>query len=228
MNSIMNNSLFFGVAISIVGYIIGIFLRKKISVLNPLLVSIVLVIAILKIFRIDYETYNDSAKYITYLLTPTTVCLAIPLYRQLNVLKHHAKEVFAGIFAGVIASIGSVLLLAYLFGLTHEQYVTLLPKSITNAIGMDLSKELGGIPTITIAVIVITGIFGNITAEWILKMFKIKEPVAKGLAIGTSSHAMGTAKALEIGETEGAMSSLSIAVAGLMTVLTASIFASFL
>ncbi|MBQ8300861.1 MAG: LrgB family protein [Clostridia bacterium] len=228
MNSIMNDSLFFGVAISIVGYIIGIFLRKKISVLNPLLVSIVLVIAILKIFRIDYETYNDSAKYITYLLTPTTVCLAIPLYRQLNVLKHHAKEVFAGIFAGVIASIGSVLLLAYLFGLTHEQYVTLLPKSITNAIGMDLSKELGGIPTITIAVIVITGIFGNITAEWILKMFKIKEPVAKGLAIGTSSHAMGTAKALEIGETEGAMSSLSIAVAGLMTVLTASIFASFL
>lgn len=228
MNSIMNDSLFFGVAISIVGYIIGMFLRKKISVLNPLLVSIVLVIVFLKIFKIDYETYNGSAKYITYLLTPTTVCLAIPLYRQLSVLKHHAKEVFAGIFAGVIASMGSVLLFAYLFGLSHEQYVTLLPKSITNAIGMDLSKELGGIPTITIAVIVITGIFGNITAEWILKMFKIKEPVAKGLAIGTSSHAMGTAKALEIGETEGAMSSLSIAVAGLMTVLTASIFASFL
>ncbi len=228
MNSIMNDSLFFGVAISIVGYIIGIFLRKKISVLNPLLVSIVLVIVFLKIFKIDYETYNGSAKYITYLLTPTTVCLAIPLYRQLSVLKHHAKEVFAGIFAGVIASMGSVLLFAYLFGLSHEQYVTLLPKSITNAIGMSLSEELGGIPTITIAVIVITGIFGNITAEWILKMFKIKEPVAKGLAIGTSSHAMGTAKALEIGETEGAMSSLSIAVAGLMTVLTASIFASFL
>jgi len=228
MNSIINDSLFFGVVISIVGYIIGIFLRKKISVLNPLLVSIVLVILFLKIFKIDYETYNGSAKYITYLLTPTTVCLAIPLYRQLSVLKHHAKEVFAGIFAGVIASMGSVLLFAYLFGLSHEQYVTLLPKSITNAIGMSLSEELGGIPTITIAVIVITGIFGNITAEWILKIFKIKEPVAKGLAIGTSSHAMGTAKALEIGETEGAMSSLSIAVAGLMTVLSASIFASFL
>lgn len=228
MNSILNDSLFFGVAISIIGYIIGIFLRKKISVLNPLLVSIVLVIVFLKIFKIDYETYNDSAKYITYLLTPTTVCLAIPLYRQLSVLKHHAKEVFAGIFSGVIASMGSVLLFAYLFGLSHEQYVTLLPKSITTAIGMSISEELGGIPTITIAVIVITGIFGNITAEWILKLFKIKEPVAKGLAIGTSSHAMGTAKALEIGETEGAMSSLSIAVAGLMTVLTASIFASFL
>lgn len=228
MDSMMNDSLFFGVAISIVGYVIGIFLRKKISVLNPLLVSIVLVIVFLKIFKIDYETYNSSAKYISYLLTPTTVCLAIPLYRQLNILKHHAKEVFAGIFAGVIASMGSVLLLAYLFGLTHEQYVTLLPKSITNAIGMSLSEELGGIPTITIAVIVITGIFGNITAEWILKIFRIKEPVAKGLAIGTSSHAMGTAKALEIGETEGAMSSLSIAVAGLMTVLTASIFASLL
>lgn len=228
MNSVLIDSMFFGAVISVLGYLIGIYCRKKISVLNPLLIAIVLTIVVIKALDIDYETYNSGAKYISYLLTPATVCLAIPLYRQINVLKSHAKEVFIGILAGVIASMGSILLMAYLFSLTHEQYVTLLPKSITTAIGMGVSEELGGIQTITIAVIIITGVFGNIIAEWVLKIFRIKEPVAKGLAIGTASHAIGTAKALEIGETEGAMSSLAVAVAGLMTVATASFFASLL
>lgn len=228
MNNIMTDSIFFGAVISVVGYLIGIFLRKKISVLNPLLVSIIFVIAVIKIFHIDYETYNSGAKYISYLLTPATVCLAIPLYCQISVLKEHAKEVFIGILAGVLASMGSILLMSYLFGLTHEQYVTLLPKSITTAIGMGVSEELGGIQTITVAVIIITGVLGNIIAEAVLKIFRIKEPVAKGLAIGTASHAIGTTKALEIGEIEGAMSSLSVAVAGLMTVISASIFANMM
>lgn len=228
MNSVLTDSMFFGAVISVLGYLIGIYCRKKISVVNPLLIAIVLTIVVIKVLDIDYETYNSGAKYISYLLTPGTVCLAIPLYRQINVLKSHAKEVFIGILAGVIASMGSILLMAYLFSLTHEQYVTLLPKSITTAIGMGVSEELGGIQTITIAVIIITGVFGNIIAEGVLKIFRIKEPVAKGLAIGTASHAIGTAKALEIGETEGAMSSLAVAVAGLMTVATASFFASLL
>ena len=228
MNSVLTDSMFFGAVISVLGYLIGIYCRKKISVVNPLLIAIVLTIVVIKALDIDYETYNSGAKYISYLLTPATVCLAIPLYRQINVLKSHAKEVFIGILAGVIASMGSILLMAYLFSLTHEQYVTLLPKSITTAIGMGVSEELGGIQTITIAVIIITGVFGNIRAEGVLKIFRIKEPVAKGLAIGTASHAIGTAKALEIGETEGAMSSLAVAVAGLMTVATASFFASLL
>ena len=228
MNNIMTDSIFFGAVISVVGYLIGIFLRKKISVLNPLLVSIIFVIAVIKIFHIDYETYNSGAKYISYLLTPATVCLAIPLYRQISVLKEHAKEAFIGILAGVLASMGSILLMSYFFGLTHEQYVTLLPKSITTAIGMGVSEELGGIQTITVAVIIITGVLGNIIAEAVLKIFRIKEPVAKGLAIGTASHAIGTTKALEIGEIEGAMSSLSVAVAGLMTVISASIFANMM
>ena len=228
MNNIMTDSIFFGAVISVVGYLIGIFLRKKISVLNPLLVSIIFVIAVIKIFHIDYETYNSGAKYISYLLTPATVCLAIPLYRQISVLKEHAKEGFIGILAGVLASMGSILLMSYFFGLTHEQYVTLLPKSITTAIGMGVSEELGGIQTITVAVIIITGVLGNIIAEAVLKIFRIKEPVAKGLAIGTASHAIGTTKALEIGEIEGAMSSLSVAVAGLMTVISASIFANMM
>ena len=228
MNNIMTDSIFFGAVISVVGYLIGIFLRKKISVLNPLLVSIIFVIAVIKIFHIDYETYNSGAKYISYLLTPATVCLAIPLYRQISVLKEHAKDVVIGILAGVLASMGSILLMSYFFGLTHEQYVTLLPKSITTAIGMGVSEELGGIQTITVAVIIITGVLGNIIAEAVLKIFRIKEPVAKGLAIGTASHAIGTTKALEIGEIEGAMSSLSVAVAGLMTVISASIFANMM
>lgn len=228
MNEFLQGNVFFGVVISVVGYLLGELLRKKMSVLNPLLVSMIFVILFIKIFGIDYETYNNGAKYITYFLTPVTVCLAVPLYRQLAVLKAHTAEVLVGIFSGVLASMGSILLMAYMFGLTHEQYVTLLPKSITTAIGIGISEELGGISNITIATIVITGILGNISAELVLKIFKIKEPIAKGLAIGTSSHALGTTKALEMGEIEGAMSSLSIAVAGLMTVVTASIFAGLI
>ncbi len=228
MNSVMITSLFFGAVISIAGYIIGVFLNKKWSFVNPLLTAIIFVILIIKIFNIDYETYNIGAEYISYLLTPATVCLAIPLYRQISVLKLHIKEVLIGILAGVIASMGSILLMSYLFGLTHEQYVTLLPKSITTAIGIGISDELGGIQTITIAVIIVTGILGNIISEWVLKLFRIKEPIAKGLAIGTASHAIGTSRAVKIGEIEGAMSSLSIAVAGLMTVAGASFFAALL
>ena len=128
----------------------------------------------------------------------------------------------------MLTSLGGVLALSLLFGLTHEQYVTLLPKSITTAIGMDISKELGGMVTVTVAVILITGVLGNILAQPLAKLFRISEPIATGIAIGTSSHAIGTSKALEIGEVEGAMSSLSIAVAGLLTVVLASVFAQFI
>lgn len=228
MNEILKNSVFFGAEISIIGYLIGILIRKKVRFLNPLLTAIIFVIAFIKIFGIDYEIYNGGAKYVSYLLTPATVCLAIPLYRQVSVLKSNIREILVGILSGVIASMGSILLMSYLFALTHEQYVTLLPKSVTTAIGMGISEELGGIPAITTAVIIVTGVVGNIIAELVLKFFKIKEPVAKGLAIGTAAHAIGTTKALEIGEIEGAMSSLSVAVSGLMTVVGASFFAILL
>ena len=180
------------------------------------------------IFRIDYKEYNEGAKYISYLLTPATVCLAVPLYEQLSLLKKNFMAVAVGILSGVLASLVSVLALAKLFDLNHQQYVTLLPKSITTAIGMGVSEELGGLVTITVAVIVITGILGNVIAEFICKVFKIHEPIAKGLALGTASHAIGTAKAMEMGQIEGAMSSLAIAVAGLLTVIGASVFAGFM
>lgn len=228
MKEILCNSVYFGVAISILGYVIGMAIKKKFKwkFLNPLLISIIFVITILLVFDIDYESYNQGAKYLSYFLTPATVCLAIPLYQQLELLKKNSKAVIIGISTGVLSSLGSVLALSYLFQLTHEQYVTLLPKSITTAIGIGVSAELGGITTITVAVIIITGILGNILAESVCKLFKIKEPIAVGLAIGTASHAIGTAKAFEIGEIEGAMSSLSIAVSGLLTVVCASFFAT--
>ena len=226
MLDFLTNSLFFGVAVSLAAYEVGSLLKKKFKspLLNPLLISIILVIAILVALDVDYQSYNISAKYLSYLLTPATVCLAIPLYEQIEKLKSNWKAIVAGIVSGIISCVLCVYSL--IFGLTHEQYVTLLPKSITTAIGMDVSTELGGITTITVAVIIITGVFGNIVGEPICKLFHITEPVAKGVGMGSSAHAIGTAKAMEMGEVEGAISSLSIAVTGLLTVIAASIAAN--
>lgn len=228
--SFMAQSLYFGVVISLLTYWFGMWLKKRLgwAVLNPILTSVAMVIVFLKALKVDYGVYNEGAKYISYLLTPATVCLAVPLYQQLDLLRKHLKAVAGGITAGVLASLVSVLLLSKLFALSHEQYVTLLPKSITTAIGMGISEELGGIATITVAVIIVTGILGNVIAEFVCKLFRIEEPIAKGLALGTASHAIGTAKAMELGAVEGAMSSLAIAVAGLLTVLGASVFANLL
>ena len=185
-------------------------------------------IGVLLLLHIDYKSYNAGAQYLSYLLTPATVCLAIPLYEQLSLLVRNVKAILIGIIAGVLASVGSVFGLCLLFGLGHEYYVTLLPKSITTAIGMGVSEELGGIVTISVSVIIITGVIGNIIAETVCKLFRITDPVAKGIAIGSASHAIGTARALEMGEVEGAMSSLAIAVAGLITVAASSIFANLI
>ena len=220
-------SLYFGVFISLFAYLIGMKLKKKFGwpVLNPLLVAIILVIAFLKATGISYTDYNTGASYISYFLTPSTVCLAIPLYKQLELLKKNLTAVAAAITAGVIGSVVSVYVI---FRLEHVHYVSLLPKSITTAIGMGVSEEAGGIVTMTIVSIILTGILGNIVADGWFKLVGIKEPIAKGLALGTSAHAIGTAKALELGEVEGAMSSLSIAVAGLMTVVAVPIMSGLL
>ncbi len=230
VNDTLTDLLFFGAILSLAAYEVGLLLKKrfKLAILNPLLIATICVMAALTLLKIEYNAYNESAKYISYLLTPATVCLAVPLYRQVSLLKENLRAVAGGIAAGVLTSLFSVFLLAKLFGLTHEQYVTLLPKSITTAIGMGISEELGGIPTITVAVIIITGILGNVLAEIVCKVSRINEPVAKGLAIGTASHAIGTAKAMELGEVEGAMSSLAIAVAGAVTVFGASVFAQLM
>ena len=226
MNSFLQDSVFFGVFISIVTYEIGALIKKKwnVAIFNPLLISIALIMIFLLVFDVEYETYEYGAKYLSYFLTPATVALAVPLYEQLEPLKKNWKAIMAGILAGALTSAVCVLVMSILFKLTHEQYVTLLPKSITTAIGMGLSEELGGIVAITVAVIVVTGIVGNMFAEGICRLFRITDPVAKGIGIGSASHAMGTAKAMEMGEIEGAMSSLSIAVSGLLTVIISILF----
>ena len=228
MNEFFLNSAYFGVVLSLVTYFFGTYIRKKINfpLFNPLLIAIILTAAVLLVFKIDYTAYNASAKYISYLLTPATVALAIPLYEQLDALKNNWKAIIAGIFSGVVTSLLSILAMSVIFGFTHEEYVTFLPKSITTAIGMGVSEELGGYVPVTVAIIIITGVLGSVIAETVLKIFRIEDPVAKGIAIGTASHAVGTSKAMEIGKTEGAMSSLSIVVAGIITVVGASFFAS--
>ncbi|MCR5776248.1 MAG: LrgB family protein [Lachnospiraceae bacterium] len=230
MNEMFENAVFFGVTISLCAYGLGLILQKKfkMAVFNPLLISIIITMVVLKLGNISYEKYNDGAKYLSYFLTPATVCLAVPLYEKIELLKSNWKAIIAGIVSGVITSLGSILAMAAFFKLDHKEYVTFLPKSITTAIGMGVAEELGGYVTLTVAVIIVTGIFGNVFASAICKIFKITDPIAVGIAIGTSSHAVGTARAMEIGETEGAMSSLSIAVAGLITVVGASIFANFM
>lgn len=227
MSNFLENSVFFGVFISIITYEIGVLIKKKLklAIFNPLLISIALIIVFLLVFHMDYNVYESGAQYLSYFLTPATVALAVPLYEQIEPLKKNWKAIVAGILSGALTSALCVLVVALLFQLDHKQYVTLLPKSITTAIGMGLSEELGGIVTITVAVIVVTGVIGNMFAESICKLFHITDPVAKGIGIGSASHAMGTAKAMEMGEIEGSMSSLSIAVSGLLTVVVSIIFA---
>lgn len=229
MNNVFVNSATIGVVISLISYGIGIFLKKKTkkAFMNPLLISIVLVIAFLLIFDVNYDSYNQSAKYLSYLLTPATVSLAIPLYQQIELLKKNLGAILLGILSGVLTSLLSILVMSMIFHLSHEEYVTLLPKSITTAIGMGVCEELGGYVTISVAVIIVTGILGNMIGEFVCKCFRIRNSISKGLAFGTSSHAIGTARAMEMGQIEGAMSSLAIVVSGLMTVVLASIFVMF-
>lgn len=223
-------AVYLGVFISLGSYFLGMYIKKrlKLAIFNPLLLAIVFTIVFLLAARMPYAVYYQGAKYLSYLLTPATVCLAIPLYEQVEPLKGNLKAIAAGICTGVLTSLVCVLLLALLLGFDHQEYVTFLPKSITTAIGMDVSEELGGYVAVTVAVIIITGIMGNMLAEPVCRLFRITEPVAKGIAIGSASHAIGTTKAMEMGQLEGAMSSLSIALSGVLTVFAAMLFSRFL
>lgn len=220
----MFNSLYFGLALSLFMYFTVDYLKKwiKTSLFNPLLISSLLIILILALLKIEYSEFNQSAQWLHFMLTPATIVLAVPLYQQFKLLQEHALVIFLGVLSGVIASLISVYLLSLLFGLDQTMLITLLPKSITAAIAIGVAEEYQGIVTITVAAVIITGITGNVIAEPVCKFFRIKNPIAKGIAIGTSSHVVGTSKAMEMGEVEGAMSSLAIVVAGLTTVILLS------
>ena len=229
MNELLINSVFFGFAVSLLFYWFAVWLSKKMksSLANPLLMCCIFIIILLLLLRIDYETFDNGAKYLTYLLTQTTVCLAVPLYKQAQALRKNVIAIFAGIISGCIACAATVLILSRLFALDAQVYYSLLPKSITTAIAMGVSEEIGGVVSITILAVSITGLSGGMLASFIFKICKIEEPVAQGLACGNASHAVGTSRAFEIGELQGAMSSLSIVVAGILTVVIAPIMANF-
>jgi len=226
MMELFETSIFAGVTLSMLSYYLGVYLKKifKLAIFNPILIAVVITITVLVVGDIDYESYNSGAKYLSWFLTPATICLAIPLYEQATLLRKNFVAVFFGIFSGVITSMSVVFICAKIFSLNHREYVTLLPKSITTSIGIGVSEELGGYVNITVAVIVVTGVLGNMLAEFVFKVFKIRQPISKGIAAGGAAHVIGTAKALEIGEVEGAMGSLAIVVSGILTVLLAPLF----
>lgn len=223
----IRESVFFGAFLSISAYILGDVLKRKFKspIFNPLLISSAVTIAVLALLNMNYEDYSASGKYLSFFLTPATVCLAIPLYEQFELLKKNAAAIIIGITSGVLTSCLSVLAMAVIMKFSHEEYATFLPKSVTTPIGIGISEQIGGYVGVTAAIIVITGILGNLIADVIFKLFRIKEPVAQGIALGSSAHILGTAKAFELGEIQGAISSLSVVTAGILTVLAANLFA---
>ena len=219
-----------GVLATLAAYAAGVWVNRKTgkALFNPLLMGSIFMIVFLSCFGVPYADYKSSAQPVSWLLMPATVSLAIPLYEKWDLLKENAAAIIAGISVGTLVSLGSALALAVAMDLTREQYVTLLPKSVTTAISMDVAAELGGIAALTGAIVILTGIAGNLLAETVCKVFHITDPIAKGVGIGTSAHAVGTSKALQMGEVEGAMSGLSIAVAGVLTAVLCPVFVNFI
>lgn len=214
-------SPYFGVALSVTAFGIGVKLNRKFRtpVCNPLIIAIVLVSAVLLIFGIPYESYNVGGEVINMFLAPATACLAVAVYTKIQILKQYWLPVLAGCAAGSAASMGSVYLLCRLFGLDESMSVSLLPKSVTTPIAVSIAEPAGGIVPVTVVAVIFTGILGGIFAPLLIRVFRVSDPVAAGLAIGASSHAVGTSKAIEIGEVEGAMSGLAIGICGIITVL---------
>lgn len=227
MVGLLRGSAFFGVFITLLGFYLGMLLKRrfKLGVFNPIIVATVFVIISLLLLGIDYETYESSAKYLGFLITPATICLAVPLYRQMDIIRANAGAIAVGITAGVLSSMVSILLLSLAFNFQRELFLTLLPKATTTPVAIGISQELGGITPLTVVAVILAGNLGNLLALPLCKLFRLEEPIAKGIAIGSSSHVVGTVKAFEIGETEGAASSLSIMLAGLLTVIAAPFFA---
>lgn len=220
----------FGVLLSLVCYLTGQYINKKskISFLNPLFIAITLAVVFLLTFKVPLADYNNGGKIISFFLTPATVVLAVPLYNKIEHLKKNALPIIVGILLGSACGIISIIILGKVLNLPKELILSLVPKSVTTPIGMEVSENLNGIPSVTVAAIIITGVLGAIISPMIHNIARIKNKIAIGISIGTSSHALGTTKAVELGETEGAMSSLSIGIAGLVTVILAPILVKLL
>ena len=223
LRDVVAANMFTGLLLTLGGYFLGAFLQRKrrLVIFNPLLISIVVIIVGLKLFRIDYATYRSQTSGLSYLLTPTTICLAIPLFRQFELVKKNWRAIMASISAGVACNVALVWLVARIFDMNYSEYVTFLTKSITTAIGAGLTEELGGSTPIACATIALSGIVGNALGDRVLRALRILDPLAQGLGIGVASHGIGTARSLELGETQGAFSGLAIALTGILTVVVA-------
>jgi len=217
------NTPVFGILLSIVSFEIGgiIYKRTKLAVFNPLFVSIILSIVFLLSFNIDVEVYEKGGSFINFFLGPATVLLAVPLYKQIDLLKSNLIPILGGILAGSLTAIVSVWALSTLFGIDRALVLSMIPKSVTTPIGIEISNQIGGISSITVMSIIITGNVGVVMAGSLFRALRIEDEVAVGIAYGTAAHALGTSRAMEIGEKQGAMSSLSIGIAGLITVFIA-------
>lgn len=200
------------------------FLKKiKIPFFNPLLLSIVIIVLILILFNIKYEEFNKGGSYITFFISPATVALGLPLYKNLNLLKKHLKLIIFSIITTSIIICFIILMLSKLTNVNYELTASLMPKSITTAIGVEVAKNLGGIEPITVISIIITGNLGMIVADYIFKIFKINNPISQGISLGLSSHAIGTVKSFQLGEIQGAMSSIAMCLTGITVVFIAPI-----
>ena len=211
----------FGIVLCILAFEAGIWINKKLKtpIANPLLIAILLVIAVLKLFGISVSDFNKGGNVISMFLAPATAALALQIYRQLDTLKKALVPVLLGSAVGSLASMGSIYLMCRFFNLDQQLTASMLPKSVTTPIAMEIAAQNGGVVPVTVAAVVITGILGAVFAPFMIKVLRIQNPVASGVAIGTCSHALGTTKALELGEVEGAMSSIAIGTSGFMTVL---------
>ena len=221
MTDFLLHSQFFGFALTLVIFSLAYLLQRKtkIALLNPIIISTIAIIIILSLCRIDFSVYEKGASFISIFLTPATICYAVPLYRQVKALKDNAAALVLGILSGCVTSAVCVIGFSLIFHFSHELYLSMLPKSITTAIGIALSEQIGGLSAVTVGAIMVTGLTGAVIAPYICRLFRITEKEAVGIAIGSSSHAIGTSKAFEIGEVEGAMSSLSIVISGIITVI---------
>ena len=219
-------SPFIGLMLTTAAYAVGIKIQKKtgLVICNGLVLAALIIIAILLAFGIPYEAYSAGGSLVNLLLTPATVCFAVTIYRRLEVLKKNLLPVLAGCVAGAVASVTSVWVLCRLFGLDRTLTMSLLPKSVTTPIATALAQSNGGIVAITAASVIFTGILGNLTAPLMVRLLRVKDPVEAGLGIGACSHAVGTAKAMELGATEGALSSVAIGLCGVLTTLLALVF----
>lgn len=217
----MFNSPYFGVSLSIIAFWIGVKLNKKLKtpVCNPLIVAIILVSAVLIVFKIPYASYDVGGEIINMFLAPATACLAVAIYTKIEILKQYWFPILVGCTVGSAASMGSIYFMCRLLGLDQSLTVSLLPKSVTTPIAVSISEPAGGAVPITVVAVIFTGILGSILAPLMIRIFRVSDPIAAGLAIGASSHAVGTSKAIEIGEVEGAMSGLAIGICGIITVL---------